>query len=196
VAKNNWELLIQDRPRNGWSAAREFAAVSGIKKTSAVFRQAFHDTLDMYANVPSPAANVQASRTPTAAPDATAGVDPAGRPSDAATPQAAHGEPTSLAANQITGEKSFLTAFADQAGLVDRFSTLDAGISAEVRREVVMLAGKQATMMILGGRYLLYLPSEATLETIATQPNGVARVQQMISLFREAMDQATATNGR
>ena len=60
---------------------------------------------------------------------------------------------------------------------------------AEVRREVATVAGVRDAAMILGGQYVPYLPSEATLETIATRPDGAARVQQMLMLYQEAVEQ-------
>jgi hypothetical protein len=59
-----------------------------------------------------------------------------------------------------------------------------------------MIAGERDAAMILGGRYLPYLPSEGTLKTIASRPNGAARVQQLIGLYREAIEQQATVNGQ
>jgi hypothetical protein len=62
----------------------------------------------------------------------------------------------------------------------------------EVRRAVVTATGKRDGVAVLGGVFQPYFPSENALQTISTRPDGEARVQQLVTLYRQAQEQEAA----
>lgn len=62
----------------------------------------------------------------------------------------------------------------------------------EVRRAVVTATGATDGVAVLGGVFRPYFPSDNALTTIATRPDGPARVQQLLTLFREAQEKEAA----
>jgi hypothetical protein len=62
----------------------------------------------------------------------------------------------------------------------------------EVAQTLRTFAGDDKARMILSGRYVPYRPSEETLRTIITRPDGRARAMQMIQLYREMSEKIEA----
>lgn len=64
--------------------------------------------------------------------------------------------------------------------------------SGEVAAAVQRAAGKRDAQAVLSDVFVPYLPSENALQAIATRPQGVERVQQLVSLYREAAEREEA----
>jgi hypothetical protein len=62
----------------------------------------------------------------------------------------------------------------------------------EVRRVIKDAAGLEDAKAILSGVATPYRPSPEAIQTIATRPDGRARVQQMVQLFRQAREEQQA----
>lgn len=62
----------------------------------------------------------------------------------------------------------------------------------EVAGAVQRSAGKRDAQAVLADVFVPYLPSESALAAIATRPNGVERVQQLVGLFRDASERIAA----